>query len=423
MAVSKVSRPRTVPREFIVVVGGPSNTFNGYLGFDAAGNAILPKKPRTLDDLKTYLPPPPGQPNPTGIATHDLYWGNFVDPVHRIFSLGIAKPEPGDMVTVAIMLKLYQKRNLTDWDASPHNPNNRFSPWVRGKSPYDPSVLLGLQGTNKPAQRPTLQRKGPPPGAQPVSDTRIDHEILMRTTDEGTGLIVKRPARPTHYIDLIHDIPRRCVTGNMLLDDKKIVLPRVLVKIIFIREFGELLGYLATGNWIGDRAKHLLDTVDEEDMANAGINEDTTFDFHVRGSAPQFALKFWKDVPRVRRKHVKIHRLDYIGHSDKDAWFLSYGTKNDKGVEPVSEIVADSFTLTDETFAFGDKPHFTPDAVCQMWGCNLGQPGGMAEGVSKLIPEVVASNIETTFEQIADSDTALPEPMAGGQFVTFRKPP
>jgi hypothetical protein len=58
-----------------------------------------------------------------------------------------------------------------------------------------------------------------------------------------------------------------------------------------------------------------------------------------------------------------------------------------------------------------------------MWGCNLGQPGGMAEGVSKLIPEVVASNIETTFEQIADSDTALPEPMAGGQFVTFRKPP
>jgi hypothetical protein len=284
-------------------------------------------------------------------------------------------------------------------------------------------VRIGDQNANKAPQNPTVPGTPAPknkPG--PVPDTRLDHEILMRTTDEGDGRIIKRPRRPSHYIDLIHDLPRRCILGNMTLDEGNIVLPSVLVKIIFIRELGELLGYLSTGNWAGDRAKHPFDAVDEADMVNVGINDDTTFDFHVRGKVPQQALKFWQDNPLVRRKHVKIQRIDYIGHSDFFNWYLGYGTKNDKGELPLSEILVSAKTLIEDTFAFGQKPHFAPDALCQFWGCFTGAPGGMAEQLTKLVPTVVACDTTTTFEHIANDDQAMPQPVPGGTMMVYIKP-
>jgi len=423
MAKNKVARPRTAPREFVVVVGAPSNTFNGYVQLKPGTNEDEPRpKPHTLGELANYLPP---NPNPNFVGTHDLYWANFVDPVHRLFRLGIAQPEPGDLVTVAVFFKPYELRADADWNASPYNMLAwRNSPWVRGKEPYDPLIFASSQGVAKAPQKPTSRKADPKFKSEPVSDARIDHEILMRTTkeDDSTAAL-KRPRRPSHWIDLLHDIPRRVVMGNPQLIADPPALPRVLVKLILIRDLAELLGYLATGNWAGERAIHLLDTHDEEDMANGGIHEDSTYDYHALGKVPQHALKFWKQVPVVDRKHVKIQRLDYFGHSNEDSWFLRYGWGNDKGEMPVGEVTVDASMLLDQTFAFGPKPHFAPDAVCQMWGCSLGTPGRMAEQLSKLIPEVIASNDLSTYEHIADSDSTMPEPIPGGSFVTFKKAP
>lgn len=422
MAKNKVARPRAVPREFIVVVGGPSNTFNGYTEFDPVKQEDKPRpKPGTLDDLKNYLPP---KPNPNFVGTHDLYWGNFVDPVHRLFKLGIAKPLPGDMVTVAVFFKPYEKRNDIDWVASPHNAVMwHKSPWVQQRTPYDSSVRKDEQGVDKPPSKPTGKKKNPNFGKEPVSDARIDHEILMRTTDESKGPQIKRPRRPNHYADLIHDIPRRCVHGQLMLQSSDVVMPSVLVKLLLVRDLAELLGYLATGNWSGERAIHILDVGGtEEDLADVGINEETTFDFYARGKVPPQALKFWKKVPVVDRKHVKIQRLDYFGHSNNEFWFLQYGLTNDKGKLPEGEVLVSAKTLIDQTFAFGPKPHFAKDSEAFFWGCSLGEPGGMAEKLVQLVPAVTACNDLTSYEGIADSDDSMPVPVPGGKFITFLKP-
>lgn len=426
MVKPRVNRPRSTPREFIVLVGGPSNTFNGYTEIDASGNDVARPKPVTLNDLKKYLPPPPSQPNPTLVGTHDLYWANFLDPVHRLFRLGIASPLPGDIVTVMVFASAYKERSEEDFDASPHNPINRNSPWVLNKFPYDPTVRADEQGQIKPPIKNPPNRKPSPSLSKPVSDRRIDHEILMRTTDEFSplGHVVRRPTRASHWLDIVHDLPRRCVLEQAVIDFSPPRMTRVLVKMLLMQDKAELFQYLSTGKWVGAHAKHLLDTVDEDDLAQGGIDLDAgkNFDFHAAGKVPPQAAKFWNQLPSVDRKHVKIQRLDYIGHSTKDFILLQYGQKNDKGQVPEGEVFFDADELKSQAFGAGPKPHFAADAECQLWGCNLGQGSGcFAEKLSDLVT-VSAFNSESTFEHIVDSDDAMPLVDNGGNLVVFLKP-
>lgn len=428
MVDPKVSRPRKLPVEYLIVVGGPCNTFNCYTFVDpVSGDEKGRPKPNTLDDLvKNYLPPKVGQPNPLFIGTHDIYWANFIDPIHRLFTQGHASPRPGDLVTVALFLPPYLARADNDWDASPHNALlHRNSPWVRGKDPYDPLVRSSEQASQKSPQKPTFPIRNPaPPNPNPVvSQARIDHEILMRTTSANTT-IIKRPTRPNRYIDIIHDIPRRCVLGSQTLTLGPPFLKNVLVKIIFIRDVAELVGYMAHGLWAGERATHLLDTRSEEDQGDTpSIEQGATYDFHAAGGPPAQAHPFWRSVPVVDRQHVKIQELHYVGHSAPEFWLLQYGTRNDKGEVPVGEVVLNAKDLLDNTFTFGPKPHFTKDAMCKMWGCFTGEPRGMAEQMSALIPTVIACPDATSFEFVADeTDRAMPVP-SSGDFVEFKRSP
>jgi hypothetical protein len=397
------------------------------------GEQVAMARPNSLANIRLYIGPQDGEPNPLQVATHDRYWGNFIEPVHRLFKNGIATPSPGDVVTVMVYLPPYKARSASDWDASPHNPKwFKVSPWVPDR-PYNPSARKDEQGKHG-RDRPTLPgaRPKPKPGPPPeVSEDRLDHEILMLTTDANDGPYFRRPGREDHYLDIIHDLPRRCVFGRQdILDpDLEPLMKDVLVKLLIVRDEEDLLDYLATGTWSGDKAIHLLDAKSEDEVKRAGITLETTWDFYARGKPPPRFLPLWEQLPSIDRRHVKIHRLDYIGHSGEEGWFLQYGILNQKGEIPGGEVIVTAADLIG-ALANGPKPHFTHDAVSQLWGCHLGfeeQPGNasapepcMARTLTEVIPKVIAADTLTDFTHIIDgTDSTMPTPIEGGTFQVF----
>lgn len=441
MSRRRISRKFADPsREHIILVGAPSNTFNGYFheNDDASITPETPPANTSGPEIEKYIKGHPAlrakcQP-PDFLyctKTHDLYWANFIYSAVKLIETRRAQPEEGDILTLIVWLPGYEERQRIDWDASPYNPRHRNSPWVAGKKPYDVTVQAPHQGATQPPQAPTLPRKATTP-PQPLTyasgEEDINHEILMRTTAESgsvdplTGLPLpdggfrKRPKWPNSYLteaegSLVH-VPLRLSQGMRAFGNYPPVvnvppLGGVQVKLLFLRDVNALYAYLSSGTWSGPRLRHPIeDDWDNPDADPGPSLEDATWTDQALTWTSGKEPKDWEANPAVDRTRVRIKRFDYFGHSNLESFFLQYGLTNWKGREAEGEI----------TIHFSDlEPHlkkelFTPDSFAHLWGCSLG--GDMAPMLTKFVKKVRACPGLTDYNVILDPGLpdAMPSP-------------
>lgn len=417
--------PSGLAKEHVIIVGAPTNFYNGFGRIEAStGRLVLNPAPKDLAGVRDFC-----NPN-LGNVTHDLYWANFIEPVTRLFTNGIAKPAEGDVVTLLVYWPPYAARAERDWDSSPWNGLVwRNSPWVAGKDPYDPMVRVGEQGTLRAPSVPTTPTAAPKPttafAKQPVSEQRIDHEILMRCTTEMKRpgqTYDMRPTRPSEWLDDVHDLPRRIVFGPML--GGTAVLPAVLVKLLIVDDPQQILDYLAKGTFPSkERWTHVLDTRDESDMANAtgptvGMRTGQWWDATATGKKG-FKAPAWWTAPHISRKQIAIKRLDYVGHSNQDGFFLKYGWDHEKGAprpKPVGEVILHTADLVGALKA-APQAVFSPTARAHLWGCSLG--AAMAPALADYV-ETRAAEVLTDYENIVLDPKNMPSPI-GGAWITYVK--
>ncbi len=448
------------PEEYLALVGGASNAWSGFVYHDPAQNKTLGMPhPRNLWGVSQYVMGYPGKP----ASTHDMYWGNFIDPAIRLFKNKIAKPKPGDIITIMVYYPSYEQRQKVDWRASPFNQSlHRNSPWVKGDAEYDPSVSSGQTSPKdktrpppRPPQRPqnvyekavSDATKAAERASTVHSEEILDHDILMRLTsrNERDRRIIKQPTNNSAYMDYIHDIPKLLVYGPML-GGSKVQIDNIFVKVLFFDEAKQVTDYMATGQFPGEQWVHMMDIRDEEQMANtpvptSGPRWDAAMVYSGRGEA------YWKKwlkadakPPQVNRKKIKINRFDYFGHSGTDAMFLRYGwstmnttTKKwkllEKGDMPMWDVGiyadASKYTLPPD-MDIADfksvlkKDYFTAHARSQLWGCFLGDT--LAMDIAPFFDNVVACEKRTNFERILDNETNMPFPSGGEGWTNFPRP-
>jgi hypothetical protein len=430
--------------EYLILVGAPSNTFNGYYHFDSAINDFV-GEPAPFDtskkEIERYIKGDGVHP----VETHDLYWAGFIysavkliETRHTDPDTGSAKPQVGDILTFMLYEPGYEDRQKVDWDASPYNAAlHSSSPWVLGKKPYDPNTLRTQQGQNPPV--PSLRHVTKPtahPAHYSQAEADINHDILMRTTSEfkpdGTdapdGAFHKRPHDVNDYENKIHDIPRRLSLGARwtLIPPINSATPPlfgVLVKVLLMRTENEFYDYLQKGTWTDKRWVHILDTADEKDAKRAEPMANCFWDAFGLIPAGGKTYPSWKPSPSVDRTKVKIKRFDYFGHSGpvagsttEDAFYISYGWQNKKGDLPGPDV-----SIVSTTFKGHLSPNlFTKDGFVMLWGCNLGQ--NMAPMMSPFAETVVACPNTTSFDHILDDEKKMPEPVPGANWQTRSSP-
>jgi len=424
-------RLRKVADEYLMLIGGPSNTFNGYFHEDAAGTSVPEPAPADASDaeIREYIRGTGGftGDHPQRTVTHDVYWANFVYSAVKLVELGVVRPQHGDILTFMIYVPPFLRRQEMDWDASPYNDARRNSSWVAQNRPYDRSLRAADQGALAPLPKPEYPRQ---PRLQPAppsrSEPEINHEILMRTTEETQpdGGFHKRAHDRFAYEQAIAGIPRRLVFGSggdipAPLTSTVPPLVGVQVKLLLMTDVEQLYDYLRTGEWPrGDRLISIFDIPDEQHMGDLRpMSECTWGSMESRRSGVRY--RNWEGVPSVNRSRVKIKRLDYFGHAgygrttDEDAFYLEYGWANKKGEETKGEVrISDP-----ELEAHLSRRLFAKDSYGKLWGCNLGDK--MGPMLAKYLDKVVGCHGWTTFEHILDGNS-LPEPAYPDEpFVTF----
>jgi len=151
-----------------------------------------------------------------------------------------------------------------------------------------------------------------PPTYSPL-EADINHEILMRTTNEDVPLgAYEKRARFQSYHGHIHDIPKRIVLVSAWGSIGNVPpLKRVLVKLLLLTTPDDLYNYLHDGTWLGDRWFHPLDLPDPDQEGVELPPNSGTWDVHAMPL--NFHPKDWNQTPSVDRTRVKIKRFDYFG--------------------------------------------------------------------------------------------------------------
>ena len=407
------------PREHLILVGGPSNTFNGYC-YLSQGKEWRPQSaPTSLGDVDRYIGKSGKDhhfryPKP---ITHDLFWGNFCFPALNLVDPNLSldprpKPRQGDLITIMVYWDAYIARQSIDWEASPYSGN--FAETYLDNKPGQRNAL----DTFDPSGLPALSHRAA--SSIVVSDNRINHEILMKTRKIGAAPVkgfVRIPDRPEHYTDLVRDIPRRIVLGPDMMGESP--LSGVLVKVCFLRQKDDFITYLVTGKWNGPRLPHPMSTVSGVDGKLPTEQAVSIYDagFDVCSVAkPKQAEEFWRATPNVDRRRVKISRFDYFGHSNAQVLALAYGLTNQKGAIPSPSCV---ITTEEIVQAIRGKKVFAREAFAQLWGCGLGQY--MAPALAKAAGlRVRACQGRTDFSKVLDlSRGGLPEPSEGAMWEDF----
>lgn len=412
-----VRRRRDPAQEHIILVGAPSNSFNGYFHHDLNGNDVGEPPPVSTSpaQIERYMRGDPAHredDDPERTGTHDLYWANFIYSAVKLVESGLVRPARGDILTYMLWMPGLTDRMLVDWRASPYNVALHSSSTFLASPhpPYDRRFRAADQGQWASSSQWWLPTR--PPLAFATDETDIDHEILMRSTDEQghDGGFHKRAHDAADYQRAIADIPRRLVLGSKLspapLPVTRVVplMPEVQVKLLLVTDEAQFFDYIQTGYWENDvRWMHATEVHDEEQIALLSTMEESGWaSFALTRSGA--SLPDWLSAPSVDRSRVKIRRFDYFGHSSYDAFFLSYGVSNAKGQTPTSERWITSAEW--ETHLQPDL--FVPGASAKLWGCYLGVT--MAPMLSQFFGNVVACESWTTFDSILNDGQRMPEP-------------
>jgi hypothetical protein len=420
--------------EYLVIVGAPSNTFNGYFHVSVDPNTskptFYPETPpadSSVAEVGHYIGGNPPRAAPDNTTTHDLYWANFAYAAVKLIQTGIVRPQAGDILTFIIYWPGYELRAKKDWDASPYNMLlHRYSPWVAGKKPYDSTTRAADQASDVPprplALPPNKTTTTTVPAGSPLEE-KINHEILMRTTGEidpptqisqPDGGFHKRAHNPIDYFDSILGIPWRIglglEAGRYPPGPDAPPLSKVFIKLLFLREVLELREYLVQGTWTGKRYLHIMETETEEDIGNMIPISEATWYGRVF-PVPKVPHPEWLLAPAVNRASVKLKRLDYFGHSNASSLFLRYGWANKKGEEPNAEV----FVTKDDLDAWLTPGLFAEESIAQLWGCSLADE--MAPVLSSYINRVRATSGFTSYDPILDAlnPFRMPEPTAPWQ--------
>jgi hypothetical protein len=435
-AIARRSKGKLKPqpgREFICLIGGPCDTFNGWIGYGEKKGTdeslwMPGAPPRSRGDIKRYIN---FAPMPVDIEakpksewgkygwseeavkrlkklkckgtqletykteTHDLYWGNFVTPAARLYSSSSAwkaplqrpLPKPGDIVTFLVYITPYEWREQKDSAASPHNPDHRTKPdaakyW---KSSYGSS---GSAPKSKPStryrgsqddQKREAKRKAADAAAmkadphRPLSDDDINFHILMRTTSENTPEYLKRPTRYDTYI-------QRLYTDLLQSVQKR----GVMTKLLFIRDPAEIVSYISTGQWSGPPL----------DSYNRGINWDNMTDEEADAIAETEDQNYGFTPPRPQKKDPSGRPLKWtlpwyklwndapsvnrqkvkVARFDfighSEPWSLMLDYGwGNKKGEMPGGDVGVGWKDLDKAFDKGSV--LTPDAHAMLWGCSL----------------------------------------------------
>jgi len=427
-------------REHIVIVGGPSNSFNGYGHWHQSDT--YHSEPRPADtspaNIKKYLTGDPahvvaGDPITDPTSTHDYYWANFLYSAVKLVELRGRVPEAitpsfGDLLTFMVWLPSYygavvagQKvdRSYVDWQASPYNQVlHRGSAYVNA-TPYNPAFRVSAQNTSPPPPQRPPAKKSTSTTAPVYSATEpdIDHEILMRTTGEvdGSGKPMpdggfrKRMHNSDEYIDDLTDLPIRICYGSKwgqcppVLDVPPLL--GVYVKVLFVRAVDSIFDYINHGTWTGDRRRSITELHDEEDNSRGDIKDCT---WAGQGfMKPGIKTPLWDTAPSVTRAKCKIRRLDYVGHSAPEALFLEYGIENSKGSEPTASVFISQVDMVSKL----DPKALASNVKVYLWGCFLGGTFAPLMGPLVTNPRSIQACVgRTAFDGILGAEKALPTP-------------
>jgi hypothetical protein len=465
------------PQEYIVIVGGCTNTFNGWHSFmndatdtDSIWNPMpspqnqyemqfMFKTPQAVDintidkskwteygwseygvgelkgkgwNGKTVHPQHP--------ESHDLYWGNFIDPATRLYfqtgslSNPHQRPEPkkGDIVTFFIYYTAYRKRNRLDWRASPYNFYNRnkyvdpkLNPtaaawWGRPTTPSTNKVTIpGPPITrtvhdieNEKKRKEADQKAREADKVKKLEEDDVNFYILMSTTSENTDHAIKRPKNDNHYFEYMRGDWGDGPLGSVYKFG-------ALCKVFFFTDINQIVDYVQRGKWVGKEWDGGPDTADDGTSKNyvfmpgRPVYRDI-YNRPLKVTTPWY--KHWDKTPNVDRDLIKIRRFDYFGHSDASNMILEYGWSNEKGEPPDYDY---TMVFDDLRIIFKGKV-LTHDATAELWGCNLGAnnddgtPGIAPQLAELLFPGgVVAADVRTIFDHVLDNESNMPEPAEG----------
>lgn len=425
--------------------------------------------------LRNWLP---SDVQSVGPETHDRYWANFIDAAVRLYSQSTPLAAPlrrptlakGDIVTFMVYAPAYEARQRIDWAASPYNRIHLQKQGIKGNPLYDPGArgigapidlkqhypgldkpptLTGHDKRNQEKLRKDQEEARRTYQDQPLSETDINHYILMRTTSENSGKHIKRPPNNYCYFDYIEDTLRNAVPRN-----------DVMTKVLFFGHPSQVVHYVGNGTWVGEHRRGMVSEsqmeamAKEEDARQAEIEEKSEhlediyhvdmrsrYGLHnyffspprpqtqdIYGRPLQWKLYWnrqWDSAPAVDRNRVKIVRLDYFGHSATDTMMLDWGWVNDKGDLPgLSEIhtTKELLELKPSDFEMVLPGIVAQNAFATLWGCHMGNDFGprladfFGEGV-------VAAENSTDFEKLIHNDANMPVPADGEPWYRYMPAP
>jgi len=419
-----VKRPRNPAHEYIVLVGAPSNLFNGFYHLDFANRKVVPEAApvdASEPEIRKYVRGTAGHPDShrEHTTTHDFYWANFIYSAVKLVESGVVRPGHGDILTFIIHVPPYLLRQSRDWDASPYNYLlHGRKHWTGTAKPYDRSLRADEQGSLGSTPLPHTSDEPAVPQAPPSrSEPDINHQILMWTVAEHPidGGFHKRAIDVFAYEKAIADIPRRLIRGSKFGTFPPVTrtVPPLLgvhIKLLLMTEPSQLYDYLKLGTWPdGHEWPHWEDIYDE---AHAGdmrrMSECTWGAYELRH--PKYRYRNWDPAPSVNRSRVKIKRFDYFGHSGggrtatEEAFWLQYGWTNAKGEHSKRE----TFISTSDLEPHLSRGIFAKDSFAQLWGCNLGR--FMGPMFARYMDKVVACPGLTSFNDILKDGVSLPRP-------------
>lgn len=287
---ARLGRRADPPQEYVIIVGGPSNPYNGYYYESGAlpGTTDLTPSPPPVDSTaKAVMAYTRGTLSGVVPHMHDRYWANFIYSAVKLVETGQIRPRAGDILTLMVYLPGYWLRDRKDWRASPYNPKHQHSAWVQGHYPFDPHAA-------PPDPTPSIRRKPdvatradvlPPRSLAPYPRdwAAVDLAIFMlEINDMKTGPGVPQPFHPEmpdggfprliqypgEHMNLVLNVPARLALGSryfggVLPDGVRDNIPPTLrdveIKMLFLDDdLTKLYQYLTTGTWVGPRWLNFL---------------------------------------------------------------------------------------------------------------------------------------------------------------------